>query len=84
MTIACNLLRILMQRAAIVADKSVWHMSFNGTFDHSVASHQGYLTHSGMPRRRAAQHDCVVEPCAHKVIDIRPLRRESRTIKRRP
>lgn len=84
MVIACNLLRSLMQRAAIVAGKPVAHMSFKGILDHAVASHESYLAHRGKPRCLAAHHDGVVESCAEKVIDIRPFRREPRAIKRRP
>lgn len=56
MTIACNLPRSLMQRAAIVAGKPVAHMSFKGIFDHAVASYGSYLAHRGKPRCLAVHH----------------------------
>lgn len=84
MTIACNLLRSLMQRAAIEAGKPLAHMSFKGILDHAVASHGSYLAHRGKPRCLAVHHARVVEACAGKIIDIRPHRREPRAIKRRP
>jgi len=84
MTIACNLLRSLMQRAAIEAGKPLAHMSFKGILDHVVASHDSYLIHRGKPRRISAHHARLVETCARKTIVTRPLRREPRALKRRP
>lgn len=84
MIIACNLLRCLMQRAAIEAGEAVAHLSFKGILDHAVASHGSYLAHRGKPRRLAAHHASVVEVCAGKLIDLRPFRHEPRAVKRRP
>jgi len=84
MMIACNLLRGLMQRAAIEADKPIAHMSFKGHLDHAVASRDSYLIHRHHPRRLTAHHLAVVETCAAKTIDPRPDRHEPRALKRRP
>jgi hypothetical protein len=84
MMIACNLLRGLMQRAAIQAGKPPAHMSFKGILDHVVASHESYLIHRGKPRRITAHHARLVETCARKTIAVRPFRREPRALKRRP
>lgn len=84
MMIACNLLRGLMQQAAIEADKPIAGMSFKGIMDHAVASRESYLKHRDKPRRLVAHHARVVETLATKVIDPRPGRREPRALKRRP
>lgn len=84
MLIATNLLRWLMQRAAIEAVQPVAHMSFKGILDHAVSSHESYLAHRDKPRLLVRHHDQVVETCAGKLIDIRPFRHEPRAIKRRP
>jgi hypothetical protein len=84
MVIAYNLLRGLMQRSAIGAERPLAHMSFKGILDHAVASHESYLTHRHHPRRLTAHHADVMETCGEKTIDPRPGRREPRALKRRP
>jgi hypothetical protein len=84
MVIAHNLLRGLMQRAAIEANRPLVHMSFKGVMDHAVASHESYLVHRHHPRRLTAHHAEVIETCGGKTIDPRPGRREPRALKRRP
>lgn len=82
--IAFNLMRTLMQKAASVAGKPVWHVSFKGVLDLVTASHESFRCCAGMPRKRAIALAQFISICATKLIDIRPFRREPRARKRRP
>jgi hypothetical protein len=84
MMIANNLIRTVMQQAAIEAGQPVWQMSFKGTIDLTLASHQSFrpLAQSpGLARERRRQ---FIEICATKMLNIRPYRLEPRAVKRRP
>jgi hypothetical protein len=82
--IAYNLIRSVMQKAAHEAGEPIWHMSFKGVLDLIVSSHESLRTCAGKPRKRHAAVSQIVSICATKLIDIRPFRREPRTVKRRP
>lgn len=83
-TIAYNLMRILMQKGAAEAGKPLVEMSFKGCLD-TVTSSQvifaGPWWH--MMRYEKMVVEEVVLICAGKLIDIRPFRQEPRALKRR-
>ena len=82
--IAINLLRGLMQKAATLAQKPVWQMSFKGCLDLVTASHEGFRNHAGRRIKKAAAFSDLLILCAEKIIDLRPNRHEPRALKRRP
>ena len=81
---AFNLIRCLIQRAAALAGKPIWPISFKGVLDQITASHESLRKYAGQPRKRSNAIDLFVEICATKLIDIRPFRHEPRARKRRP
>jgi hypothetical protein len=81
--IAYNLMRCVMQQAAVEAGKPLVEISFKGILDHATASQDSYLMHRGKPRCLAWHHRSVMETCATKLVDIRSGRREPRALKRR-
>lgn len=81
--IAYNLLRTLMQSAALEADKPLSEMSFKGTLD-LVASSHSLFRGLQSERRRAELRSEIIDLCATKQIDVRPGRHEPRAVKRRP
>ena len=83
MIIAYNLLRTMMQKSAMQADKPLAEMSFKGVLDVVVCSHALFLGLSQKPRKRGELRDQIIETCATKVLDIRPFRQEPRALKRR-
>ena len=81
--IAFNLVRGIMQQAASVAGKPVWHASFKGVLDLLTSSHESFRVHAGKPRNRSLAMIRLLEIAATKLIDIRPFRKEPRAVKRR-
>lgn len=84
MMIAYNLLRILMQQAAFIADKPIRNMSFKASLDLVRSVHESFRPLAGRPRLRASHRQAILEICATKTIDERPFRSEPRAVKRRP
>lgn len=84
MMIAYNLLRSLMQNAAIEAQRPITEISFKGTLDLAMSSHALFGGLHSQPRRRNDLREKIIETCATKIIDIRPLRQEPRAVKSRP
>lgn len=81
---AYNLLRLLMQRAAIKHGKPVGSVSFKGVLDLLGAMHESFRHEAGRPRRRAHRMALLLELASRKQIDFRPGRSEPRAVKRRP
>ena len=84
MMIANNLMRTIMQRAAIEAERPLWHVSFKGILDLTLASHASFRSLAHSPRKRRKRRREFIAICATKQLDIRPFRHEPRAVKRRP
>lgn len=84
MMIANNLIRTVMQQAAVEAGKPIWQMSFKGILDLTLASHQSFRPLASSPRLAKRRRQQFIEICATKVLNIRPYRLEPRATKRRP
>jgi len=82
--IAYNLIRSLMQRAAILHCVELRRLSFKGTLD--TLRHFADAVHAseGKPRKQAALLDSMLEIIAADHVPYRPFRNEPRTKKRRP
>lgn len=83
-TISYNLVRALMQQAAIVHQADLTRISFKGTADtlrHWSASLEALR---GKPRKRQALLDAMFELIAKDLVPLRPDREEPRAKKRRP
>jgi hypothetical protein len=82
--IAYNLVRCLMQRAALTHHVALVRISFKNTLDslHHFADAMQAL--DGRPRRQAALLDQLLLTIARDLLPIRPNRSEPRAKKRRP
>ena len=82
--IAYNLIRSLMQRAAILHCVELRRLSFKGTLD--TLRHFADAVHAseGKPRKQAALLDSMLEIIAADPVPYRPYRNEPRAKKRRP
>src|SRR6266403_2235431 len=82
--IAYNLMRALMQRAAITYDVDLERISFKGSLDslHHFAD-AIYATHR-KPRKQALLFDALLRTIASDLVPLRPNRCEPRARKRRP
>src|ERR1700674_4477970 len=82
--IAYNLIRALMQRAAITYDITLERISFKGSLDslHHYAD-AIYATHR-KPRKQAQLFDALLRTIASDLVPRRPERSEPRARKRRP
>jgi hypothetical protein len=82
--IAYNLIRALMQRAAITYDVDLERISFKGSLDslHHYAD-AIYATHC-KPRKQAQLFDALLRTIASDLVPWRPERSEPRARKRRP
>lgn len=84
MQISYNLIRTIMQRAAIHAGKPLYEISFKGVLDQIVTGQllfAGPWNHQKLHQQR---YETVVILCSEKLVDIRPFRLEPRAMKRRP
>jgi len=81
---AYNLLRLLMQRAAITSGLPMGSVSFKGVLDLIGAMHESFRHEAGKPRRRAHRLAVLLELVSRRQVDIRPGRSEPRAVKRRP
>jgi len=81
--IAYNLVRLLMQRAAIIHHSPLARISFKGTLDtlHHFADAMHAL--AGKPRRQADLLDTMFLTIAADLLPVRPYRVEPRVKKRR-
>ena len=84
MMIAYNLLRYLMKKAAVEAEKPAYHMSFKATMDLVTSSHERFREVASTPRKKQEKYDELITTLATKTLCIRPFRLEPRAIKRRP
>ena len=84
MFIAYNLVKALMQEAAIAASIPVNALSFKGGLDTIAAYKSLYLGHHHHWRKRHFIHEGMISIMAQQRINIRPLRHEPRARKRRP
>ena len=82
--IAYNLIRSLMQTAASLKEKPVWHLSFKGVVDQVNSSGAGFLEIARHPMKKLRMRVQFLRICATKLLKIRPHRREPRAVKRRP
>ena len=82
--IAYNLIRSLMQRAALLHGVELRRLSFKGTLD--TLRHFAHAVHAseGKPRKQAALLDSMLEIIAADHVPYRPYRNEPRAKKRRP
>ena len=82
--IAYNLVRALMQRAAILHCVELRRLSFKGTLD--TLRHFADAVHAseGKPRKQAELLDSMLEIIAADHVPYRPYRNEPRAKKRRP
>ena len=82
--IAYNLIRALMQRAALTYDVDLERLSFKGSLDslHHFAN-AIYATHR-KPRKQAQLFDALLHTIASDLVPLRPDRCEPRARKRRP
>lgn len=83
LTIAYNLIRAIMQQAAIEADKPLVRISFKGIVDLATSSHESFRPLARKPRKRAQHYNRFLAVCATKLVDLRPGRLEPRAVKRR-
>ena len=81
---AYNLLRLLMQRAAISSGNPVGSVSFKGVLDLLGAMHESFRHKAGRPRRRVQRMALLLELASRRQIDFRPGRSEPGAVKRRP
>lgn len=84
MMIGYNLIRCLMQQAAISTNRPLGELSFKGILDHATASQDTLLSHRGKPTQLDRCRESIIEICATKTLTIRPLRLEPRAVKQRP
>ncbi|MGJ8642464.1 MAG: IS4 family transposase [Luteolibacter sp.] len=82
--IANNLIRYMMQSAARMAGEPVWQMSFKGTLDLIVSSHESFRPYAGSPTKKKTEFNALLKICTTKRINVRPFRSEPRAVKRRP
>ena len=82
--IAYNLIRALMQRAALTYDVDLERISFKGSLDslHHFAD-AIYAAHR-KPRKQAQLFDAMLRVIASDLVPLRPKRSEPRARKRRP
>ena len=82
--IAYNLIRAVMQRAAITYDVDLERISFKGSLDslHHYAD-AIYATHR-KPRKQAQLFDALLRTIASDLVPLRPERSQPRARKRRP
>ncbi len=82
--IAYNLIRALMQRAALTYDADLERISFKGSLDslHHFAD-AIYAAHR-KPRKQAQLFDALLRVIASDLVPLRPERSEPRARKRRP
>lgn len=84
MMIGYNLIRCLMQQAAISTNRPLGELSFKGILDHATASQDTLLSHREAPRKLDRCRASIIEICGTKTLTIRPFRLEPRAVKRRP
>ena len=82
--IAYNLVRVLMQHAAICYHVDLHRMSFKGTLDTLRHFADVVRAAHGKPRKQAALLDVMYEIIAQDQLPHRPGRSEPRAKKRRP
>ena len=82
--IAMNLLRTLMQQAAAEEGKSQSEMSFKGSLDLLLASHESFRQWKGQPRKIRHARKELIMTLAGKTIVLRLGRQEPRALKKRP
>ena len=82
--IAYNLVRALMQRAAITHDTALERLSFKGTLDSLHHFADAIHACQGHPRKQARLLAQLLVTIARDLLPLRPLRSEPRAKKRRP
>jgi hypothetical protein len=82
--VAYNLVRVLMQRAAIVHHVSLRRLSFKGTLDSLRRFADAIQSLTGRPRRQKALLEDLLGSIARDLLPVRPGRVEPRARKRRP
>jgi hypothetical protein len=81
--VAYNLVRVLMQRAALVHQVSLRRLSFKGTLDSLATFADAIHSLSGKPRRQQALLEDLLLTLAQDLLPVRPGRVEPRARKRR-
>ena len=81
--VAYNLVRVLMQRAALVHQISLRRLSFKGTLDTLATFADAIQSLAGKPRRQRALLEDLLLTIAKDLLPVRPGRVEPRARKRR-
>ena len=84
MVITYNLIRCIMQRAALEVEKTIHEMSFQGVRYTISTSHESFRSVAQKPILKSNLYEKLIKTCADHVLNIRPYRREPRARKRRP
>jgi hypothetical protein len=84
MQISYNLIRIVMQQAAIHAGKPLYEISFKGVLDQIVTGQLLFAGSWNYHQLHRQRYETVVILCSENLVDIRPFRLEPRAVKRRP
>lgn len=84
MMIAYNLIRYLMKQASQQIGEPSHHMSYKASLDLISSSQDNFKQVRGQPIKRQKLKEELLELLTSKTLNIRPHRRQPRTIKRRP
>ena len=82
--IGFNLIKALSQEAAIEKSKNIRHISFKGALDEVVSYSSNLRSHAQHPAKCSTLYQKLILLIGDHLLDIRPFRREPRTIKKRP
>ena len=82
--IAYNLIRALMQRAALTYDADLERISFKGSLDSLHHFADAIYAAYRKPRKQAQLFDALLRTIASDLVPLRPERSEPRARKRRP
>ena len=82
--VAYNLMRVLMQRAALQASTPAGKAGFKAVPDLAASLHESFRACVGKPRKRDGLLAFLVEALSRRLVGNRPFRQEPRAVNRRP
>ena len=82
--IGFNLIKAVSQEAAIEGDENIRYISFKGALDEIVSFSANLRAHGQHQIKCAKLYQDLILLVGDHILDIRPLRREPRVIKKRP
>jgi len=82
--IGFNLIKSVSQEAASLEDLNIRHISFKGALDEISSHSSNFRAHVKNGTKCVKLYQDVVSLVGDHILDIRPLRREPRVIKKRP